>query len=102
MVVEADGSLRSPVAKFLTESETAALKQALDAASGGCAPDRRRSVAHVLSRPLGTLRNDLGRPGGHDDLAFLWVVDFPLFEEAEDGRSRSPITPSPHRCPSMT
>jgi aspartyl-tRNA synthetase len=34
---------------------------------------------------LGALRNDLGRPDGHDELAFLWVVDFPLFEEADDG-----------------
>ena len=34
---------------------------------------------------LGALRIDLGRPSGHDDLAFLWVIDFPLFEENEDG-----------------
>jgi aspartyl-tRNA synthetase len=27
----------------------------------------------------------LGRPAGHDDLSFLWVIDFPLFEEEEDG-----------------
>lgn len=84
MVVEPDGSLRSPVAKFLTESETAALKQALDAGPGDVlliAADRWRTCVETL----GTLRNDLGRPGGHEDLAFLWVVDFPLFEEAEDG-----------------
>jgi len=34
---------------------------------------------------LGSLRNDLGRPEGHDELSLLWVVDFPLFEEDDDG-----------------
>jgi aspartyl-tRNA synthetase len=45
------------------------------------AADRWRTTVEVL----GGLRLDLGRPSGHDELAFLWVVDFPLFEEAEDG-----------------
>ena len=43
--------------------------------------DRWKTAVGVL----GALRNDLGRPQGHDELAFLWVVDFPLFEEDEDG-----------------
>ena len=34
---------------------------------------------------LGGLRLELGRPANHDELEFLWVVDFPLFEEGEDG-----------------
>jgi aspartyl-tRNA synthetase len=44
---------------------------------------------------LGGLRLDLGRPDTHDELAFLWVVDFPLFEEGEDGKitfSHHPFT----------
>lgn len=84
MVVEEDGALRSPVAKFLGESELAGIKTALGAGPGDvlllCA-DRWRLVVEVL----GTLRNELLRPAGHDDLAFLWVIDFPLFEEDEDG-----------------
>jgi len=84
MVVEEDGALRSPVAKFLDESELAGIKTALGAGPGDvlllCA-DRWRLVVEVL----GTLRNELLRPAGHDDLAFLWVIDFPLFEEGEDG-----------------
>jgi aspartyl-tRNA synthetase len=84
MVVEEDGALRSPVAKFLDESELAGIKTALVAGPGDilllCA-DRWRLVVEVL----GTLRNELLRPAGHDDLAFLWVIDFPLFEEGEDG-----------------
>ncbi|HEU4318830.1 MAG TPA: aspartate--tRNA ligase [Acidimicrobiia bacterium] len=84
MVVEDDGSLRSPVAKFLSEGEQGAIKTALDAEPGHLlliAADRWRTAVEVL----GGLRNDLGRPKGHDELSFLWVVDFPLFEEDEDG-----------------
>jgi aspartyl-tRNA synthetase len=84
MVVEDDGALRSPVAKFLDESELAGTKTALGASPGDvlllCA-DRWRLVVEVL----GTFRTELLRPAGHDDLAFLWVIDFPLFEEDEDG-----------------
>jgi aspartyl-tRNA synthetase len=84
MVVEDDGSIRSPVAKFLGESELSGARDALSANPGDVlllAADRWRLAVEVL----GTLRNDLLRPSGHDDLAFLWVIDFPLFEEEEDG-----------------
>lgn len=83
-LVEEDGSLRSPVAKFLSESEQESIKRVMRAGPGDVlliAADRWRTAVEVL----GGLRNDLGRPQGHDELAFLWVTDFPLFEEAEDG-----------------
>ncbi|HXV71927.1 MAG TPA: aspartate--tRNA ligase [Acidimicrobiia bacterium] len=84
MVVEGDGTLRSPVAKFLSETEQESMKKAMEASPGDVlliAADRWRTAVEVL----GGLRNRLGRPFGHDDLAFLWVVDFPLFEEEDDG-----------------
>ncbi len=84
LVVEEDGSLRSPVAKFLTDREQADLVAKLEASPGDVlllAADRWRRVVEVL----GGLRSELGRPESHDELAFLWVVDFPLFEEGEDG-----------------
>ncbi len=84
MVVEDDGTLRSPVAKFLGEVEQEAIKSSLEAGPGDVlllAADRWRTAIGVL----GGLRNDLGRPADHKELAFLWVVDFPLFEEDEDG-----------------
>jgi len=89
MKVEAapDGNgltLSSPVAKFLTEAETAALPVAMEAEEGDLlllVADERRPVQHVL----GLLRLELGRPpvteGGFH---FLWVVDFPLFEGLDD------------------
>jgi len=84
MVVEEDGSLRSPITKFLGESEVEAIKKVSEASPGDVvliAADKWRTAVEVL----GGLRNELGRPSGHDELAFLWVVDFPLFEEDEDG-----------------
>jgi aspartyl-tRNA synthetase len=83
-LVEDDGSLRSPVAKFLSDSEKESIKRVMSAGPGDVlliTADRWRTAVEVL----GGLRNDLGRPHGHDELAFLWVTDFPLFEEAEDG-----------------
>jgi aspartyl-tRNA synthetase len=84
LVVEEDGSLRSPVAKFLTDDEKAAVKQSLAAAPGDVlllAADGPKVVGNVL----GQLRLELGRPDGHDELSFLWVVDFPVFAETEGG-----------------
>jgi aspartyl-tRNA synthetase len=84
MIVEDDGSLRSPVAKFLSEDEQAGLKAVLEAEPGNVlllAADRWKTTVEVL----GGLRLEVGRPEGHQDIRFLWVIDFPLFEEAEDG-----------------
>jgi aspartyl-tRNA synthetase len=84
MVVEEDGSLRSPVAKFLKDDELTGIKEAFAAGPGDViliTADRWKLAVEVL----GTLRNDLLRPTGHDELAFLWVIDFPLFEEEDDG-----------------
>ena len=94
MVVEEDGSLRSPVAKFLSQTEIAGIRDRLDATAGEVlliAADRWPTAVEVL----GGLRLELGRPDTHDELAFLWVVDFPLFEKGEDGKitfSHHPFT----------
>ena len=88
MFVEADGSLRSPVAKFLSEAEVLALKQVLEASPGDLlliVADQRLTAGAALS----ALRLELARrfelvgEGAH---AVLWVVDFPAFmwdEEAQ-------------------
>ena len=84
MVVEADGSLRSPVAKFLGDDERTGIATELGAEPG----DVLFIVADQATRAantLGQLRLDYGQPEGHADLAFLFVVDFPVFEVDEDG-----------------
>jgi aspartyl-tRNA synthetase len=84
MVVEDDGSVRSPVAKFLSESEISGIVGALSATAGDTlliVADRRKVVLHTL----GELRLHLGKPKGNDELAFAFIVDFPVFEVADDG-----------------
>ena len=84
MVVNDDGTLRSPVAKFLSEGELTGVIDRLDAEPGDVlllVADRWKTAVSVL----GTLRAMLGRQENHDELAFLWVTDFPMFEEEDDG-----------------
>ncbi|MEQ1872399.1 MAG: aspartate--tRNA ligase [Ilumatobacteraceae bacterium] len=88
--VAADGSLESPVAKFLSDTEQSALKSSLSAAPG----DLLLIVADewsITCEVLGTLRNDLGRPPVHEGpYRYLWVIDFPMFIGVDEvtGRPR--------------
>lgn len=82
--VEQGGELTSPIAKFLSDQEQADLVQELEAEPGDLlllVADERRTVQHVL----GLLRLHLGRPpmdqGG---LQYLWITEFPLFEDVDD------------------
>ena len=43
--------------------------------------DETRIVLDVL----GQIRLEYGQPTGHDELTYLFVVDFPVFERNEDG-----------------
>jgi aspartyl-tRNA synthetase len=77
--VAADGTLESPVAKFLSEVEQTALKNTFEAKPGDLlliVADEWATTCEVL----GTLRNDLGRPPVHEGpYRYVWVIDFPLF-----------------------
>ncbi|MDA2978585.1 MAG: aspartate--tRNA ligase [Actinomycetota bacterium] len=84
MVVEEEGSIRSPVAKFLSEAELREIVSVLDASVGDTlliVADRTKTVLEVL----GHLRLVVGKPDSHDELAFAFVVDFPVFDVADDG-----------------
>jgi len=84
IVTEPGGSLRSPVARFLSETESSAIVERMDAKPGDMlllVADEWRTAVSVL----GALRLQLGRPSGHEELKFLWVTDFPMFEEGENG-----------------
>jgi aspartyl-tRNA synthetase len=84
MVVEENGSLRSPVSKFLSDAEMGDIVASFDASEGDTiliVADRTRTVLEVL----GTLRLAVGEPADDDELAFLFVVDFPVFDVGEDG-----------------
>jgi aspartyl-tRNA synthetase len=83
-VVEEGGALRSTLAKHLDEAGTAALVRAFGAEPGDtlllAAGDPKETRAL-----LGKLRLELGQPRGHEELRFLWVTDFPVFEVTADG-----------------
>jgi aspartyl-tRNA synthetase len=84
MVVEDDGSLRSPVAKFLSESELSGIVRAMGAEVGDTillVADRTKTVLSVL----GHMRLHVGKPDSDDEIAFLFVVDFPVFDVGDDG-----------------
>jgi len=86
---EASG-FESPVAKFLSTAEAAALRTTMEAETGDLVlivADEWMTTCEVL----GTLRNDLGRPPVHEGpYYFVWVVDFPLFVgvDKETGRPK--------------
>ena len=88
--VAADGALESPVAKFLSDTEQAALKDRFAAAPGDLiliVADEWATTCEVL----GTLRNDLGRPPVYEGpYRYLWVIDFPMFVGV-DAVSGNPI-----------
>ena len=77
--VTTDGTLESPVVKFLSADEQSQLISTLQAKAG----DLLLIVADKWSMTcevLGTLRNDLGRPPVHQGpYRYVWVTEFPLF-----------------------
>ena len=84
MVVEEDGSLRSPVAKFMSDAELSAITTALSAKVGDTLLIAADDTSAVL-KLLGQIRLDIGQPADNDELAFLFVVDFPVFDVNDDG-----------------
>ena len=86
--VAADGTFESPVAKFLSEAEAAAVRERLSAQPGDLiliVADEWSTTCEVL----GQLRNDLGRPPVFEGpYRYLWVVDFPMFVGVDEASGR--------------
>ena len=81
-----EGAWHSPIAKFFTAEEIAAMNKAFDASEG----DLLLFVADkpkVVNDSLGKLRNQLANLLGLLDknvYRFVWITDFPLLEWDED------------------
>ncbi|MBC7474201.1 MAG: aspartate--tRNA ligase [Candidatus Sericytochromatia bacterium] len=77
-----DGTLKSPIAKFFTETELSEIKSISKAENGDVllvVGDDYDTVANVLGR----FRSEFGKKLNLIDpkkLSLLWVIDFPLFE----------------------
>ena len=87
LIFEADGSVRSPIAKFLGATEVAAIREA-SAAQPGSVTFIAADARPVVERVLGALRPHLARRFDlipEREWRFLFVVDFPLFKQSEDG-----------------
>ncbi len=96
MAIDKDnGELRGFITKFFSVEQLIEITEMMQAKPGDLllfASDERRVVYEVL----GALRETMGHRLGYKDkpeLAFTWVIDFPLFEQdLEDGH----YTPSHH------
>ena len=77
-----NGEAKSPIAKFLSETELATVKEKLGAGDGDTiffGADRRS----VVNKVLGRLRNEFAAHFNLKDpntVALAWIVDFPFYE----------------------
>lgn len=82
-----DGSVNSPIVKFFTDEEMAALRERMDVEPGDLvmfAAGPRLASDEILGGMRLHMAQALDVPReGHD---FLWVVDFPLFHWDEDAK----------------
>jgi aspartyl-tRNA synthetase len=82
-----DGSVGGPVAKNISDAERAGLAAAVGAAPGD-AVFFAAGTAHASQELLGAARLEIGRRCSLIDesaWSLLWVVDFPMFEQTEEG-----------------
>jgi aspartyl-tRNA synthetase len=82
LIADESGEIRSPIAKFLSEAELAALD-----AKPGTTLLFAAADWPMTSRVLGALRSHLGEALGLIDeqaWSWLWLTDFPMFEWDED------------------
>lgn len=86
IAVSEDG-VKSPIAKFLSDEEIAALTTAIGAGPGDLVLIVADQAA-VVARALSTLRDTFGerlKLADPDVLAFCWIYEFPLLEWDEEG-----------------
>ena len=92
--MKVDESVTSPIAKFLSETEVAAIVNAMGAEAGDLI---LLLAGKGMEKPLGDLRLTIAEQENlaKDGWKFLWVTDFPLFElngEGEITSSHHPFT----------
>ncbi len=93
VLVGEDGELGGPVAKNLSEEEKAGLAVHVGAEPGDCVFFAAGPPKHSRAL-LGAARLEIGRRGGLIDesaWSFVWVVDAPLFEPADEATAAGDV-----------
>ena len=93
ILVGEGGELAGPVAKNLSEEERAGIAAHVGAAPGDCIFFAAGAVKSSRSL-LGAARLEIGRRTGlidEDAWSFLWVVDAPLFEPADEATAAGDV-----------
>ena len=83
-----DGEAKSPIAKFLSETELTAIKQKTGAADGD-AVFFGADTRSVVNTVLGRLRNEFAAHFNlkkSDEVALAWIIDFPFYEWDDHGK----------------
>ena len=93
VTIAADGELGGPVAKNLGDDERAGLAAHVGASPGDCVFFAAGAVKQSRAL-LGAARLEIGRRCGlidEDAWSFLWVVDAPLFEPADEATAAGDV-----------
>ncbi|HVY92334.1 MAG TPA: aspartate--tRNA ligase [Bryobacteraceae bacterium] len=89
LTVEADGSLKGPIAKFLTPENVAQLKSECAAKVGDAVIILADTDVAKMCKILGGIRDGLGRQLGlieENVYKCCWIVDFPMYELDDNGK----------------
>ena len=87
IIVNEDGSIKSPIAKFFSEEEMKRILETGKAEKGDVLLFVADKNPLVVAAALGALRLEMGKRQhliDPDKLAFTWVVKFPMFEYSEE------------------
>jgi aspartyl-tRNA synthetase len=87
LTVEADGTLKGPVAKFLSPESTAQMIATMGAVAGDAIIILADTDKAKMCKILSTLRDSLGRQLTlieENVYRFCWIVDFPMYEKDEE------------------
>ena len=83
-----DGEAKSPIAKFLSETELTAIKQKTGAVDGD-AVFFGADTRSVVNAVLGRLRNEFAAHFNlkkSNEVALAWIIDFPFYEWDDHGK----------------
>ena len=86
-IIKENGELRSPIIKFMADSEVQAVVDAVGLADNDVVFFMADEF-DIACNSLGAVRSELGKLLGLIDpkeYALLWVTDFPMFEKNDDG-----------------